>query len=70
MKNLFQPVLTDLGTLTLRGQDFVAQRLSYGSQHHTYIFRKAQIHRHGQTFSGQREYNLWRSQLGAQRELF
>jgi hypothetical protein len=34
------------------------------------VWRKAELHRHGLVFTSQREYEMWKTQLGAQRELF
>jgi hypothetical protein len=70
MRNLTNPIVSEKGTVTVRGQDFHLQTISYGSRHHIHVFRKAELHRHGLVFTSQREYDLWRSQLGAQRELF
>jgi hypothetical protein len=70
MRNLITPTLSEKGTIEVRGQSYHLQTLSYGSHHHVHIFRKAELHRHGLVFTSQREYEMWRSQLGAQRELF
>lgn len=70
MRNLTNPIIKDLGTVTTRGQDYYVQTISYGSQQHVHVFRKGELHRHGLVFQSQREYRLWQAQLGAQRELF
>lgn len=70
MRNLTSPTVSEKGTIEVRGQCYHLQTISYGSRHHIHVFRKAELHRHGLVFTTQREYDLWRSQLGAQRELF
>ena len=64
------PIVSEKGIIDIRGQEYHLQTISYGSQHHVHVFRKAELHRHGLVFTSQREYEMWRSQLGAQRELF
>jgi len=70
MRNLNNPIVSEQGTVTVRGQDFHVQSISYGTQRHIHVFRKGELHRHGLVFTGQREYEMWKTQLGAQRELF
>lgn len=70
VRNLTQPILRDHGTITVRGQDYYLQTLDYGTQRHVHVFRKGELHRHGLVFMSQRDYEYWRSHLGAQRELF
>ena len=70
MRNLNNPIVSEKGTVEVRGQAYHLQTISYGSQHHVHVFRKAELHRHGLVFTSQREYDLWKTQLGAQRELF
>ena len=70
MRSIINPIVSEKGTVEIRGQSYHLQTISYGSQHHVHVFRKGELHRHGLVFTGQREYELWRSQLGAQRELF
>ena len=70
MRNLNNPIVSEKGTVEVRGQAYHLQTISYGSQHHIHVFRKAELNRHGLVFTSQREYEMWRSQLGAQRELF
>ncbi len=70
MRNLINPAIKELGTVTTRGQDFHVQLIAYGSQQHVHVFRKGELHRHGLVFTSQREYHLWQAQLGAQKELF
>jgi hypothetical protein len=70
MRNLCNPIVSEKGTIEVRGQAYVLQTISYGSRHHIHVFRKRELHRHGLVFTSQREYDLWKSQLGAQRELF
>ncbi len=70
MRNLTTPVLVELGTFQVRGQDWHAQRLRYGTHYSVHIFRKGELHRHGLVFQTEAQYEQWRKQLGAQRELF
>jgi hypothetical protein len=70
MRNFTQPTITEVGIVTVRGQDFHTQRITYGTLQHIHVFRKGALHRHGLVFTTQREYDHWRSHLGAQRELF
>ena len=70
MRNLINPIVSEKGTVTVRGQDFHLQTISYGSRHHVHVFRKAELNRHGLVFTSQREYEMWKHTLGAQRELF
>ena len=70
MRNFTQPIITEVGTVTVRGQDFIAQRITYGTQQHIHVFRKGELHRHGLVFTSEREYAHWKGVLGAQRELF
>jgi len=70
MRNLCNPIVSEKGTIEVRGQAYHLQTISYGSQTHIHVWRKAELHRHGLVFTSQREYDLWKSQLGAQRELF
>lgn len=70
MRNLTAPIVSEVGTITVRGQDFHAQRISYGTQVHIHVFRKGELHRHGLVFTSEREYSHWKAHLGAQRELF
>lgn len=70
MRNLTTPTITEVGIITVRGQDFHVQRITYGTLQHINVFRKGELHRHGLVFTTRREYDHWRSHLGAQRELF
>lgn len=70
MRNLNNPIIKELGTVTTRGQDFYVQSITYGTQQHIHVFRKGELHRHGLVFLNQREYDHWKGHLGAQRELF
>jgi len=70
MRNLTNPIVSEQGTVEVRGQEYHLQTISYGSQQHVHVFRKGALHRHGLVFQSQREYRLWQAQLGAQRELF
>ena len=70
MRNLTTPVLVELGTFQVRGQDYHAQRLRYGTHYSVHVFRKGELHRHGLVFQTEAAYLQWRKQLGAQRELF
>lgn len=63
MRNLIQPTITELGTLTLRGRDYHVQRISYGSRYHVHIFRKGELHRHGLVFETQAAYEAWKQGL-------
>lgn len=69
MRNLTQPVVIELGTFQVRGQDYHAQRIRYGTHYSVNIFRKGELHRHGLVFQTEAAYLQWRKQL-AQRELF
>lgn len=57
---MFTPIIEELGTINLKGQDFSAQRLSYGSRQHIYIFRKGELHRHGLVFQSHADYEAWK----------
>lgn len=70
MRNFTQPTIKDQGTVEVRGQAYYLQTIAYGTQQHIHVFRKGELHRHGLVFTSEREYNHWRSHLGAQRELF
>lgn len=70
MRNLTTPIVSEQGIINVRGQDFHVQLIAYGSQQHVHVFRKGELHRHGLVFTSQREYAMWKGQLGAQRELF
>ena len=70
MRNFTQPTIKEQGTVTVRGQDFHLQTISYGTQVHIHVFRKGELHRHGLVFTSEREYAHWKGHLGAQRELF
>ena len=70
MRNLINPIVSEQGVINVRGQEYHLQTISYGSRHHVHVFRKAELQRHGLVFTSQREYDLWKTQLGAQRELF
>jgi hypothetical protein len=69
MNPFTQPQLTTEGTVTVRGQDYLYQRLRYGSRHYVHVFRKGELHRHGLVFTGEREFAWWRDHLGCQLEL-
>ena len=70
MRNFTQPTIKEQGTVTVRGQDFHLQTITYGTQTHIHVFRKGELHRHGLVFISEREYAHWKGVLGAQRELF
>lgn len=74
MRNLTQPTIVELGTLELRGQDYHVQRIAYAtgdSRHYAvHVFRKGQLHRHGQVFQTEAQYEAWKRELGTQRALF
>lgn len=70
MRNLINPIVSERGTVEVRGQSYHLQTISYGSRHHVHVFRKAELQRHGLVFTTQHEYDLWKAGLGAQRELF
>jgi hypothetical protein len=70
MRNLINPIVSERGTVEVRGQAYHLQTISYGTQAHVHVWRKAELHRHGLVFTTQREYEQWKAQLGAQRELF
>jgi hypothetical protein len=70
MRNLTNPIVSEQGTIETRGQAYHLQTISYGSRRLIHVFRKGELHRHGLVFTGQREYEMWKAQLGAQRELF
>ena len=63
MRNLIQPTITELGTLTLRGRDYHVQRISYGSRYNVHVFRKGELHRHGLVFETQAAYEAWKQGL-------
>ena len=70
MRNLINPIVSEKGIINVRGQEYHLQTISYGSRHHVHVFRKAELQRHGLVFTSQREYEQWKAQLGAQRDLF
>lgn len=70
MRNLTQPTIVELGTLELRGQDYHVQKIRYGTHYAVYVFRKGQLHRHGQVFQTEAQYEQWRRELSTQRALF
>lgn len=71
MRNLFQSTLKDIGIITIRGQDYHMQILTYGTRQHTYIFRKGELHRHGLVFTSRAQYLAWRNKLSEnQQKLF
>ena len=70
MRNLTTPTIVELGTFQVRGRDWHAQRIRYGTHYSVHIFRKGELHRHGLVFQTEAQYEQWRKQLGAQRELF
>lgn len=63
MRNLIQPTITELGTLTLRGRDYHVQRISYGSRYNVHVFKKGQLHKHGLVFETQAAYDAWKQGL-------
>ena len=70
MRNLTQPTISDIGTLEVRGRDYIIQRYAYGPHHMVHVFRKGELHRHGMVFQTEAEYEAWKHQLGAQLALF
>jgi hypothetical protein len=66
---LNQPIVKETGILSLRGQDYHHQVISYGSRHHIHVFRKGELHRHGLVFTSQAEYQHWLKGLGKQLDL-
>jgi hypothetical protein len=63
MRNLFNPTITEIGTLTLRGRDYHVQRISYGSRYNVHVFRKGALHLHGLVFETQAAYDAWKQGL-------
>ena len=70
MRNLITPTLVELGTVEVRGQDYHVQRLRYGTHYSIHIFRKGQLHRHGQVFQTEAQYEQWKAQLRGQADLW
>lgn len=66
MRNLTTPTIVELGTFQVRGQDWHAQRIRYGTHYSVHIFRKGELHRHGLVFQTEAVYLQWRKQLGQQ----
>ena len=54
----------------VRPRDLPTVAKNLAMHHHIHVFRKAELNRHGLVFTSQREYEMWKTQLGAQRELF
>lgn len=54
-----QPTIAEIGTYTVRGQDYHCQRLMYGAKHTVLVLRKTLVHKHGHTFTGQRACDAW-----------
>ena len=65
-----QPTVKEVGILSLRGQDYHCQQITYGTRHHIHVFRKGELHKHGLVFTTQAEYQHWLKGLGKQLELF
>lgn len=63
MRNLTTPTIVELGTFEVRGQDWHAQRIRYGTHYSVYVFRKGELHRHGLVFKTEAAYLQWRKQL-------
>lgn len=61
MRNLIQPIVKEVGIVTIRGRDFHMQTISYGSRHQVHVFRKGALHLRGMVFKTKQDYELWRS---------
>jgi len=70
MRNLTQPLIADIGTVEVRGQDYYVQRLRYGTHYSVHVFRKGELHRHGMVFQTEAQYEQWKAQLRGQGDLF
>jgi hypothetical protein len=70
MRNLTQPTIVELGILQVRGQDYHVQRIRYGTHYAVHVFRKGELHRHGQVFQTEAQYEAWKRELGTQHALF
>ena len=61
MRNFIQPIIKEIGTITIRGRDYHMQTISYGSQHQVHVFRKGALHLRGMVFETQALYEQWRN---------
>ena len=59
MRNFIQPIIKEIGTITIRGRDYHMQTISYGSQHHVHVFRKQAPHKRGLVFLNTKDYIAW-----------
>lgn len=67
MRNLIQPTLVELGTITrASGQEYHVQRLRYGTQHSVYVFRKGELHKRGMVFQTESDFEQWKQQVRQQ----
>lgn len=66
MRNIIQPTLVELGTITrASGQEYHVQRLRYGTHHSVYIFRKGELNKRGTVFHTEAEFEQWKAHVRA-----
>ena len=61
MRNLFQPVIKEHGTIRVGGFDYHMQTISYGSQRQVHVFRKNAPHKRGLVFLNAQDYEAWKN---------
>jgi hypothetical protein len=61
MRSFIQPIIKEVGTITIRGRDYHMQTISYGSNNHVHIFRKGALHLSGMVFETQLAYDQWKN---------
>ena len=59
MRNLFQPVIKEIGIITRGGFDYHYQTISYGSEHHIHVFRKKAPEKRGIVFQSRKAFEEW-----------
>jgi hypothetical protein len=59
MRNLIQPIIKEIGTITRGGFEYHYQTISYGSHHHIHVFRKQAPHKRGIVFETRKAFEEW-----------
>lgn len=61
MRNLIQPIIKEIGTVTRGGMEYHYQTISYGTNHHIHVFRKQAPHLRGMVFESVQDYVRWKN---------
>lgn len=67
MRNLTNPTIVELGTITkASGQEYHVQRLRYGTHFHIHVFRKGALHKRGTIFPSEQAFEEWKNNASQQ----